>query len=133
MVVLTKNIGGGVETESFSYTCEDFASIGDLVYISESLPTKVEINDDNMSDQPTIGIILKKVGDTNCIVCFIGKLPALTFPGLSIGDKLFLSSTGTISSTVPTTGYIQELGFCYANDKVFLKPIYTRIKRNPFI
>ena len=132
MVVLTKNIGGGVETESFPYTCEAIAEIGDLVYISESLPTKVEINLNNTNDQPTIGIILKKVGDTNCIVCFIGKLP-ITFPGLSIGDKLFLSSTGTISSTVPTTGYIQELGFCYANDKVFLKPIYTRIKRLPFI
>jgi len=42
------------------------------------------------------------------------------FSGLTINSKVYLQSNGTITSTIPTTGFIQQVGVALTTTKVLI-------------
>jgi len=114
-----------------TYICETHAEVGDVVYFSDDTNSKVEINTNNEVIYPSVGIIIEKITTTNCRVLMFGECDT-TYSGLVKGKKVFLDTDGTPTSTPPTEGYVQCLGVCYGEDKLFVKPSVERVKRHPF-
>jgi hypothetical protein len=115
---------------SHRYSCTAAETVGDIVFFG-SIDDTVERNTDNREQAPSVGIIIEKDGDTECIVQTYG--PCLqTFTGLAKNKKVFLGTDGKPTTAKPGNGYIQAIGYTYAEEKLFINPSVDRIKQNPF-
>lgn len=111
--------------------CDSSADVGDVVYCSGLTETFAYVNSDNREKIPSIGVIITKPSGTICGVQTEGDC-SLSFPGLESGKKVWVGTDGKLSTTVPSSGYMQVMGQCPANGKVILKPQVQRTKCNPF-
>jgi hypothetical protein len=107
------------------FDCAVSAAVGDIVYQDSLNDSAVIVTSDNTSVQPAIGVIITKLTVTRCEVLILGIYTG--FSGLTIGRSVFLSSTGGITSTDPTSGYSHKLGVAVAPDTVFFSPTTTRV------
>ena len=102
--------------------------IGDLVYITgppisgRLQVARVDIDDG--AKMPAAGVIFSKSSPTLCVIRSAGEY---TYPpgGFSPGDIVYVSATGTLSTTPPsrpTTGtrFIQRLGVALTTDRLLL-------------
>lgn len=112
-----------------TFDCEVTAAVGDIVYQDAGTPTKVIVNSDNTEVQPSVGTIITKLTTTTCEVLVLGIDSGYT--GLSIGAKVFLSGSGTTTSTKPATGYVQTLGVAVSTTDIFFQPNATRVLQTP--
>lgn len=108
-----------------TFDCEVSAAVDDLVYQDAITETKVLVNTDNTQQKPTIGVILTKPTSTTCEVLVLGIRTGFT--GLSIGQKVFLDTDGTATSSAPSTGYLQTLGVAVSSTTIFFTPNATRV------
>lgn len=108
-----------------TFDCEATAAIGDIVYQDALNDTKALVNTDNTETQPSIGVIIGKPTTTTCQVLVLGIENG--FSGLSIGNKIFLDTDGTPTSTKPATGYIQTLGIAVSATQIYFSPNATRV------
>lgn len=110
--------------------CDVSASVGDLVRASDTIPDGVDVAVDNSEKRPVIGLILNKPTTTSAEILFLGLVNG--FSGLTQGATLFLSATGTVTSTVPPgAGYVQILGSAVDPTKILLSPQLRVVRRNP--
>lgn len=108
-------------------TVEAGSSVGDIVHPSLITPELHEVSVDNTSVSPSVGIIMSKSSSTSAKILYQGLIDG--FSGLTPGKKVFLSLTGTLTSTPPTTDYMQCMGYALSSTEVYLKPEYQRVKR----
>jgi len=130
-VELVTTVTGEIAELIKTFNCASSAAVDDVVFHSNSATETVVVNSDNKDIGPSIGIITNKPTSTTCKVLLYGSCSA-TFSGLTVGKKVYVSSSGVPTATLPTTGYVQVLGMCYENNKIFVNPTIERIKRNPF-
>jgi hypothetical protein len=114
-----------------TYECDSSVSVGDVVFLSQTVDNYVYSNTDNKESLLSIGIVISKEDTTTAKVQIFGDC-SLTFTGLEQGKRVWLSSTGQLTTSVPTDGYVHIIGMCYENNKVFINPELNKLKRNPF-
>lgn len=101
------------------YNCETSAAIGDPVYYDLDNPQKVLVPTTNSGENPMIGIIESKLTPTTCKVLTHGY-SSVTFTGLQKNKNVFLSTTGTLTNTLPSTGWMQIIGNGYENNQLYV-------------
>lgn len=106
--------------------CDITASVGDLVYLSDSIPNKIIVASDNNSPRPIIGIIIAKNSDTDVVILLDGVIKVGTI--INIG-KLFISTGGAFTLTDPMVNYTQLLGLSFGDGFIDFNP-QLRIKRS---
>jgi len=108
-------------------TCLASASVGELVVESEVFVNRVDTVTDNNDLRPVFAVIIEKTSATDCVILLLGQIAG--FSGLTKGHKVFLSETGSFTSTPPTTGYLQSLGVAKEDSIVDFRPNLQRVKR----
>jgi hypothetical protein len=109
-----------------SFQCESTAAVGDLVYIDPSTANKVLSNTDNTLVNQTIGVIDSKPQATICEVMVLGIKAG--YSSLTVGSRVFLSSTGGVTQTKPIAGYLHNLGVAVSSTEVLFIPNNLRTK-----
>ncbi len=112
------------EEISFEYDCEPTALIGDLVYLSRTVPDKVEVISVNVYDDLELGTINTKLTPTRCRVLIIGKLRGSEYQlsGLQPGKTVFVGTDGQATTTAPVSGHRQAIGVATHSDGMILYP-----------
>lgn len=113
------------------YDCDSSTSVGDLVYMSPTIDNFVHSATNHKNINPIIGIVLEKVTTVTARIQLFGECE-INYPLLEKSKNVFLGIDGKPTNVVPSDGYIQNLGVCLEDGKVFLNIEYSRIKRNPF-
>ena len=113
-----------------TFPCDVSAVTGDLVRASDTLAGGVDVAVDNLIQRPVIGLILSKPTTTTAEILLLGK--ASGFSGLTQGATVFLSSTGTATTTAPVgPGYLQVLGAATNTTEIIFSPQLRVVRRNP--
>lgn len=105
-------------------TSDSSISVGDLVCISKAVNDNVVRCDasDN-TKMPAIGIA-KSVSSSSVVVQlnYVYTLPSNYVNSVVAGDTLYCdpSNPGKLTSTVPTTGFLQEIGSAKSSTKIIL-------------
>lgn len=107
------------------FNCASSAAIGDLVYQDTTVETLVNVCEDNTTLEPAIGVIIDKREDTVCEVLVLGVYVGYT--GLDIGDRIYLGTDGTVTTTKPSVGYMQTMGQAVAGNAIFFLPNSQRV------
>lgn len=120
--------GGGssddYHTRQFNYT--DDLAVGDLVTLS-LVPNVVEKCINNLSIFQVIGIVKQILSPSIVIVLLWGEIEIENI--LDLDAKLFVSSTGEITNTLPDEGYVQIIGQAVNDTAILFKPESLRVKR----
>ena len=111
------------------FDCEASTVIGDIVYQDDIVNTKVITNINNTQVKPSLGVVIRKLTSTRCVVLTLEIENGYT--GLPIGSKVFLGTDGTITTTKPPTGYVQNLGTTVSDTQIFFLPNTTRTLQTP--
>jgi hypothetical protein len=94
----------------FQADCTANENIGDPVVFSVTDDGAVESLSSNVYDNRlVVGIINSKLSDTRCIVITMGILENIS-SGLTRGLPLWVSATGGLTTTKPSSGHWQVLG-----------------------
>lgn len=112
------------------FDCDSSVSVGDIVFISTT-DNKVEANINNRELKKSIGIVIEKITTETAKVLTHGEC-SISFSGLVRGKKVYISTSGSLTTTIPTTGYLHCIGECIANNYVYVNISNERIKLNPF-
>jgi len=112
-----------------SRICLASAQVGEFVMESEVLVDRIDVTTGNGDIRPVFAIIIEKTSDTTCNILLLGQVSG--FSGLTKGRKVFLSDTGGVTSTPPTTGYVQSLGVAKEESIIDFRPNMQRVKRTP--
>jgi len=125
--------GGNVSDEAKSLiairNCDSTLSIGDLVWESTSNALEVIEVTNNIDSRLVIGICIDKPTSTTAKILFKGSLTNLS--GYTAGKKVYCGTSGEMTSTVPSTGYLQVLGNCSDGTHIDFSPAMHQIKRTP--
>jgi hypothetical protein len=109
------------------FQCESSALVGDFVYQDPSTDEKVLVSTTNLSVYKTIGLIDSKPDTNIAEVLILGVKGG--YSGLTRGSTVFLSDTGTPTTTRPTNnGYLQALGVAVSEDSILVIPNNIRTK-----
>jgi len=117
---------GGFDASS-RYSHDGTLLVGDLVYMSPTIELLVIKALDNNSINPIIGIVTEVISSTIVRVSHMGFYN--TTEAIVQGHKVYVSDTGTMTTVLPTTYYIQILGAAISTGKIFFNPELRRIKR----
>ncbi len=108
--------------------CDASLTVGDLVWESTTIANGVDECTNNTDKRRVIGVCVQKVTDTTAEIMFRGALASLI--NLSVGDKVYCSPAGTITSTLPSSGYVQVLGDAYGEETCDFSPSHMQILRS---
>ena len=120
-----------IQNKFKDFDCDSNVIAGNVVYLSDTIANKVIKFTNNRSAFLPIGVAISKYSSTRVKVQLYGEC-MLTFPTLDEGKPVYLSASAIPSSTIPTTGYIQILGYSLTNTNIYINISEMRIKRNPF-
>lgn len=109
------------------FTCLASAAVGDLVYQDPLNDKSVIVATSNTAQPQVFGVIKEKPGTTDANVLILGIVDG--FSALAISGRVYLSTTGTITQTIPTTGFVHNLGFAVSETEVLFIPNNVRAKR----
>lgn len=98
------------------------------MYQDPTTADRVLSNTDNNQVKLTIGIVISKPTSTTCKVKVLGVEDG--FSGLSIGDRVWLSPTGGLTTVTPATGYQQVLGIAVSSTKIYFTPNSSRVLKS---
>jgi len=103
---------------TISYIAGTNLSGGIGVILSDS--TAIAANSTTLAHAgKVIGITTGAVSSGNqAIIQASGELEG--FSGLTINSKVYLQANGTITSTIPTTGFIQQIGLALTSTKILI-------------
>ena len=110
------------------FACDISTTSGDLVYPDSVTDEKVISATDNTEIKQVIGIVYNKPQTNSCNVLVLGTFDG--FSGLTKGDRIFLSTSGSLTTTKPTTGYMHNLGVAISATEVLFIPNNTRLLLN---
>lgn len=91
----------------FEADCAAGDVVGDPVIVSA--PDTVSSFPTNIYPDLCVGIIKEKLTTTRCVVVIGGILKNIT-TGLTANKAVFVSDTGGLTTTPPTTGHLQIMG-----------------------
>jgi hypothetical protein len=95
----------------FNATCTISEQVGDPVVLHDSIDGQVERLASNVYDKLVIGIIASKSSDTECFVVVAGVLDPIGPGGYDQAlNTVWVSPTGSLTTTKPVTGHLQVLG-----------------------
>lgn len=121
-----------IESTFLSADCLATTAVKDVVYLSSSATRYVLTNSDNKQSMHSIGVVVDKPTTTTATVQTFGPC-SLTFSELTVVDKpVFLSATGGLTTSKPSGGYLQTIGFHHYLNMLFIKPSMFRVRQNPF-
>lgn len=114
----------GAVTEIIEMNCDSGASVGDLVRLNYDVDNFVDVAVDNSIKRPIIGMIKEKLTSTTCKVILTGVVDKILDRG-----RVYLADSGAFTTSPPTAGYLQTLGYSFGNGKLRLDPnaIVTKI------
>jgi hypothetical protein len=102
----------------FLATCTVAETVGDPVIFHATNADQVERLTSNSYDtRLVVGVIHSKTSPTQCFVVTMGILEGIT-SGLTQGQPIWISPTGTLTTTKPTTGHLQVIGNAVASTDV---------------
>lgn len=105
-------------------TSDNSIVAGDLVSLSKSVDDNVVRCDaSDITKIPAMGIAKSVSGDSVVVqLDYIYTLPGSYGVSISVGDILYSdpNNPGKVTATVPTTGFLQEVGSAKSNDKIIL-------------
>jgi len=107
--------------------CDSTLAVGDLVYESATSALTVDEVTDNSDTRLVIGICIDKPTSTTAEILFKGSMTGLT--GYTPGKKIYCSPTGTLTSSLPSSGYVQILGNCSDGTQIDFSPAMHQMKR----
>ncbi len=107
--------------------CEPSLVAGDLVHESKTVASGVDKVVNNTDDRLVIGICMGKPSTNVASIMFIGSYTGIS--GFNTGAKVYCSSTGILTYTLPTTGYVQTLGNTSDGSHMDFRPIMSQILR----
>jgi hypothetical protein len=110
-----------------AFFCDSATAVGDLVYVSPTDNNFVITAIDNVTVQPVIGVVYAKSQPTVCGVLLLGIKTGYT--SLTKGAKVFLSTTGTVTQTLPAAGYHHILGVAVSETEILYSMNSVRTKR----
>jgi hypothetical protein len=108
------------------FSCLASVDVGDLVYQDSSVDERVNTAVDNTTVAQIIGVVYSKSQPTIANVLVLGV--AEGFSGLSRGDRVFLSTSGTPTTTKPASGYLHNLGVAISATDFLIIPNNIRVK-----
>jgi len=112
----------------FEANCTIAEAIGDPVVFSTSGDNVVErLTSNSYDSRLVIGVISEKLTPTTCIVVTMGILENIA-TGLSRGLPLWVSPTGSITTTRPLTGDLQVLGNAISPESVAINIEMRKVK-----
>lgn len=120
-------IPGDADKVVATRNCAADLIVGDLVWQSLTLTDGVDECVNNTDKRRVIGVCIQKVTDTTAKIMVLGKLAALV--GLNITEKVYCGTLGTITSTVPITGYVQVVGDAIGSDSCDFNPSHNQVLR----
>jgi len=124
--------GGAVADEATALTdvrnCDSGLAVGDLVMESGVNALEVVEVLNNNDTRLIIGIVLSKPTSTTAKILFKGPLTGLS--GYTAGQKVYCGTTGGMSSSIPSTGYMQILGNCSDGSHIDFSPAMHHLKRS---
>lgn len=101
-------------------------AVNDWVYQSTSTDNFAVKATDNTNIQPVIGIVKAKPTSVTADVLLFGIYSGLT---ISSRGTFWLGTSGTHTTSIASTGYIQVLGQSFGNNEIHVKPEYHRLRR----
>jgi len=117
---------GSVDGHGETRACDASLAPGDLVCESSSITNGVDKVTSNFETRDVIGYVTNKPTTTTAEILFQGTISG-TF-GLTKAGKVFLSSNGGFTSTIPSNGYIKTLGQAIDADTIDFDPSITKVK-----
>lgn len=119
----------GASATAIPLTMEAGETLGSLIAVI-SINSKVfaASNTNNTHSNKVIGIITQAVSINQSVnIQTAGELDG--FFGLTIGEPVYLQYNGTITSTIPAIGFIQQLGIALTSTKILIniQPTITLI------
>jgi len=107
-------------------SCDSGLAVGDLVMESESISNGVDKVTSNSDKRSVIGYCIGKPTTTTAEILLAGEIDGLS--GLIKGEKVYLGTDGTFTTTKPTKGYVHILGQAIEVSKIDFDPGNTKIK-----
>jgi len=125
-----KNPFQRVGKQKITADCLVTDSLGDWVYIASDQVagvyqvTKIDVEDENK--MPAVGVIVKKLEDTKCVVQCWGEVKSL-FAGLEPGKSYMISGSSSVTNTTPIPpfgGYlcVQKIGMALSATSLLMFP-----------
>jgi hypothetical protein len=109
--------------------CDAADVAGDLVYVTGpdigGLLQVAKVDIDDGAKMPAVGIIITKASSTDCTVRVSGEFD-LSAGGLTPGDPIFVSATGTLTTAPPSrpgagSRFIQRVGIALTAKKLMVR------------
>lgn len=110
------------------FTCDSSAVVGDWVYLDSVVDQKVIVATNNSSPLPVIGVIERKRNETTADVVILGTYEDASY-SLTKGSTVYLDALGKPTTTPPTTGICQVIGFTTKNNEILVKSENRRFRR----
>jgi hypothetical protein len=104
-------------------------SVGDLVYYNDNGSGNVLPITNNRGEE-FAGIIIEIDGTDGKLLTY-GQCDFI-YSGITVNEKVFISTSGNPTNTPPSTGYVETIGLCNISGKIFVDRNPNRIKRQPF-
>jgi len=109
-----------VPTVTKVFTTDLGTAAKDLVYINAAnTVTKVTSNSAGVIPHGIFGIGIVKPTTLSIEVLFMGTVSG--YAGFTPGQPLFVSTSGTLTHTVPTTGMVQRVGWAISATEIFVQ------------
>lgn len=110
-----------------SLTLGESISVGKCVYIGSDQKL-YQVSSSNTAHASMCVGILKAISGTQGTVCLLGRLsmPSV-WTSLTPGNPVYISTTGSIQQSTPSTGFIQRVGTAIDSSSVFVAPFYPAI------
>jgi len=117
---------GYSDSQLIKRSCDASLAIGDLVFESNSISNGVDKVVNNKDVRSVLGYVTEKPTSTTAMILTKGIITGLS--GLTKTGKVYLSSSGGFTNTIPTGGYLQVLGHAIDSDQFDFNPINTKVK-----
>jgi len=121
---------GSTSSIVIDVTVDSTVTVGSLIRRHDTLVNTFTKCSDNRSIHPAIGIVLTLDGNTATIL--ISGEYSISMASAITDTKIYLSETGTLTTTKPTSGYVQYLGSIIDSDRVLITIDNARVKNIPF-
>ena len=117
---------GVVDGHGETRACDASLAVGDLVCESSSIINGVDKVTSNSETRDVIGYVIGKPDATTASILTKGIISGLS--GLTKAGRVYLSSSGGITASLPANGYIKTLGQAIDADKIDFDPSITKVK-----
>lgn len=124
--VALANNANNAERILLSFSCYSSLAPGDLVYQDNAVDEFVIKAESNALVNQVIGICYSKPSPNTARVLILGVYEG--YSGLTTGARGFVSVTGTITHTLPSSGYRHNLGIAVSSTGFLFIPNNIRVK-----